>query len=63
MNTDAPIAMIKDKDCKHSVRFAAKDPEAPVQSVYVKRELAGNWNELVLTVREIGARAEKLASL
>jgi len=60
---DTPIPMIKDKDCKHSVRFAVKDPEAPIQSVYVKRELAGNWNELVITVREIGARADKLAAI
>lgn len=60
---DTPIAMIKDKDCKHSVRFAAKDEKAPIQSLYVSRELAGSWNELVITVREIGARADKLAAI
>ena len=35
------IPMTRDKECKHSVRFATPDEAAPVSTVYVSRELPG----------------------
>lgn len=42
------IHMKRDKDCKHSVRFATDDEKEPVQSVYVSRSIPA-----VETAREI----------
>ena len=43
--------MKKDKDCKHSVRFAATDEKAPVQSIYINRETAGSWTHVDVTIK------------
>lgn len=44
------IVLKKDKDCKHSVRFAAEDAKAAIETVYIKREKAAKWKEVVITV-------------
>ena len=44
------IPMTRDKECKHSVRFATADEAAPVNTVYVSRELAGVDKAQAITV-------------
>ena len=34
------IEMVREKDCKHSVRYASVDPAAAVATVYVMRTAA-----------------------
>ncbi len=48
--TTPVIQFRKDKDCKHSVRFAAVDPNAAVQSLYVNRLMAGNSTTAEITL-------------
>ena len=35
------LVLNRDKDCKHSVRFANDNPESPIQSVYINRSTPG----------------------
>jgi hypothetical protein len=44
------IEMKKDKDCKGSVRFAAADPDAPIQTVYVSRKFTNGSFPITLTI-------------
>lgn len=47
------IKLVKDKDCKHSVRFAAVDAEnSAVETVYISREVAAGWLAVNLTIEE-----------
>jgi hypothetical protein len=48
------IEFVKDKDCKHSVRYAAIDPKAPIQSIYVSREFADGSVPLIVTLEKKG---------
>ena len=58
-----PILLKKSKDCVHSVVFATKDPEAAVKSIYVDRALAGDWNEIVITLTRAGAISDRAKTL
>ena len=50
------ITMKRDKDCKHSVRFATNDDQSPVQSVYVNRSHPGinDAREIAVTIEVPG---------
>jgi hypothetical protein len=50
------ITMTRDKECKHSVRFATPDEAAPVSTVYVSRELPGidKAQSITVTVQVAG---------
>jgi len=48
------IKMKRDKDCKHSVRYATDDTEAPIASVYVKRSFAKTMPLSVVVSLEAG---------
>ena len=51
--TTKNIKLVKDKACKHSVRFAAVDREnSAVETVYISREVAAGWSVVNLTVEE-----------
>jgi len=45
------IVMFRDKECKHSVRFATNDEQAPVRNVYVNRTVPGVDKTKFVTVR------------
>lgn len=50
------ILMKKDKECKHSVRYASSNPESPLSTVYVSRKFSSPMpEEIVVTV----AKAQK----
>ena len=46
------IEMVKEKDCKHSVRYASVDPTAAVATVYVMRTAADKMPEKITVTVE-----------
>lgn len=41
MNEPIEIPMKREKECKHSIRFATDDPKAVITNVYVSRDMPG----------------------
>jgi len=39
-----------DKECKHSRRYEADDPKAPIRTIYVQREYANGLDKIIITL-------------
>ncbi len=44
------VIMKKEKDCKHSIKYASEEGNSPLQSIYVKRPYTTGVDEIKVTI-------------